>query len=75
MPRTNPLQLKREADIKALYLQLKAEKKFSDDYILATVGEKFYLQPKTVSRIIWGEYDYTRQKRAEAASGSTAARL
>ncbi|WP_035565984.1 hypothetical protein [Hymenobacter sp. IS2118] len=67
MPRINPLQLKREADIKALYLQLKSEKKFSDDYILDTVGAKFYLAPKTISRIVWGEYDYKRQKRAQAA--------
>lgn len=73
MPRpTTPLQLKREADIKALYLQLKSEKKYSDDYILETVGEKFYLGPKTVSRIVWGEYDYLRRKRAEAKQANAA---
>jgi hypothetical protein len=60
-------QLKKEADIKADYARMKAERKYTHVYICDQLGLKYYLLDKTIERIVWGEYD-TRRKKQETVA-------
>lgn len=45
------------------------KRKYTMDYIFITVGKRFYLEPKTVEHIIYGQYEKRRLKKEDEKVG------
>ncbi|MFD2787957.1 hypothetical protein [Hymenobacter rubripertinctus] len=58
-----PKQLLKEANIKIDFKRMVAEKKYTKDYIYRELGTRYFLEPSTIERICWGQYDSLRRRR------------
>jgi hypothetical protein len=64
MSRKPDLQIKREQQIKEDFSRLKKPNKYTTDYILTKLTAKYFLTPRTLEAIIFGEYDRRREKQS-----------
>ncbi|MDQ2769378.1 MAG: hypothetical protein M3Y54_02615 [Bacteroidota bacterium] len=55
-------QQRKQADIKAAVRAWREKLMYSNEYIFSQVAWKFYVEPETVARIYWGEYDRRRER-------------
>ncbi len=64
----NPeLQAQRERAIKDAFAALVKERKYSHEFIADQVALRYFLTANTVKRIVYGEYEANRQRKAERA--------
>lgn len=66
MPRDRDLLIKRNKAIHAAFKKLTALNKYKYEFILATVGEPFFLKPASVQRIILNPPDYFPPRKPKA---------
>ncbi len=59
-------QQRKQADIKAAVRTWREKLVYSNEYIFSQVARQFYVEPETVARIYWGEYDRRRERVAQA---------
>ncbi len=68
MPRDNSLQLRKEQSIKEAFNKLynertkKGTRKYTVDFILEQLEPVYFLSPRTIQSIVFGEYDKRRAK-------------
>lgn len=62
--RDTTLQQQKEERIKAAFAKHAKENKYSRQYIYQLLAAEFFLKASTIERIIWGEYDTNRNRRA-----------
>jgi hypothetical protein len=72
MSRNKDLQIKREQQIKEEFSRLKKPNKYTTDYILAKLRDKYFLEPRTLEAIIFGEYDRRREKQSDKPTNQLA---
>lgn len=60
MARNSDLQIQKEEDLKKDFFKLKAEKKYTTEYILKLLSPKYYLTERTIQDIVFGAYDSRR---------------
>lgn len=58
-------QLEKEAAIRKMVNKMSSKKKYTMDWIFQTVGKQFFMEPKTVEHIIYGQYDKRRNRKHE----------
>jgi hypothetical protein len=67
MARTNELNLKKEAAIKADANDLMNVQNVRSKAAFQQLGEKYFMRPETIAAIVYGSYEARRQKTAAPA--------